>query len=618
MVNDPFFQAPSSRGSARGRGASRGRGRGANSSSSSSSRGGTLKRSHGSSFGSDDRSPAGSRGRGTAPSRSTRGNRGRGAARQTNGDVRSASNGNTNGVKRARTRKVEEDDEEADGGSEDDGPGALYDSDVASDDDAKIDEVAEEEERQDEARESAAAKRLRLAREYLARLEEDRERELAPDAFDAAVMDRDTIADRLQKDVMAESGRMHHHLASRTKSAPSRILTTPRKAHRLSVVGATISEDGQHLYTASTDGRVLQWSTNTNEPESKLALESTFSGGAKSAKAKGKAKASDSPASIQGHTGELYAMALSSNGKYLVTVGKDRMIGVWDTSAEGSKWRAGLKGHKDAISDASFRRGTTILLTSSYDRTVKLHEISTLSYVETLFGHQDKIHSLAALRSELAVTSGGRDKTVRYWKIADESQLVFRAGVANKLRSVIEGVAADEAEEEELALKRKRDKAQYLEGSTDCVAMIDDTTFLSGGDSGTICLWNTTKKKPIFSHALAHGLHEHESASEGKITSPRWITALGCLPYGDVFASGSWDGSIRLWSVHSSVKSFAAMFEIPAVGFVNSIQLVLHESEEVARKISLAASLGQEHRLGRWLKLKHAKNVALYADLPIA
>lgn len=44
-----------------------------------------------------------------------------------------------------------------------------------------------------------------------------------------------------------------------------------------------------------------------------------------------------------------------------------------------------------------------------------------------------------------------------------------------------EGVEADPA----LGKKRKRGgEVKYVEGSVDCVAMVDDTTFLSGGDSG--------------------------------------------------------------------------------------------------------------------------------------
>lgn len=41
------------------------------------------------------------------------------------------------------------------------------------------------------------------------------------------------------------------------------------------------------------------------------------------------------------------------------------------------------------------------------------------------FGHQDVITGLDSGSRERCVTAGGRDRTVRVWKISEESQLVF-------------------------------------------------------------------------------------------------------------------------------------------------------------------------------------------------
>ncbi len=48
-----------------------------------------------------------------------------------------------------------------------------------------------------------------------------------------------------------------------------------------------------------------------------------------------------------------------------------------------------------------------------------------MAYVETLLGHQDRVTGIDAGLRERAVTCGGRDGTVRVWKIVEESQLVF-------------------------------------------------------------------------------------------------------------------------------------------------------------------------------------------------
>lgn len=167
----------------------------------------------------------------------------------------------------------------------------------------------------------------------------------------------------------------------------------------------------------------------------------------------------------------------------------------------------------------------------------------------------------------------------------------------------------------------------------------------------TICLWTITKKKPIFRLDLAHGINEHASETEGIIGTPRWITALSCLPYGDVFGSGSWDGEIRLWKIDERLRSFSPLTTIAAPGFVNSIQLVApslrptKESQQAAvsvqagkgrkttdsdaeaaglssttsprKNLLVVAATSKEPRLGRWMRFKDAKDGAVVAVIPM-
>lgn len=115
---------------------------------------------------------------------------------------------------------------------------------------------------------------------------------------------------------------------------------------------------------------------------------------------------------------------------------------------------------------------------------MKLFDLSVLGYVETLFGHQDFVTSIDSLRGETAVTCGGRDRTVRYWKIVDETQLVFRGGGRSKLRDLLEGGAFEGMDVDGGEKQKDREQKTYVEGSMEVVCMIDETTFLSGGDSG--------------------------------------------------------------------------------------------------------------------------------------
>ena len=43
------------------------------------------------------------------------------------------------------------------------------------------------------------------------------------------------------------------------------------------------------------------------------------------------------------------------------------------------------------------------------------------------FGHEDSVTGIDSLSRDRAVTCGGRDRTLRVWKVVEESQLVFNA-----------------------------------------------------------------------------------------------------------------------------------------------------------------------------------------------
>jgi len=130
----------------------------------------------------------------------------------------------------------------------------------------------------------------------------------------------------------------------------------------------------------------------------------------------------------------------------------------------------------------------------------------------------------------------------------------------------------------------------------------------------TICLWSIHLKKPTFAYHLAHDTQTYESENEYTIPLAYWITSLATIKYSDLFASGSWDGNIRLWKITDNFKSFIPLTQITMIGFVNSLQFVTTVSDE---KTFLLAGIGQEHRLGRWQKVKEAKNRWRLIELPL-
>ncbi|KAF9115737.1 pre-rRNA processing protein [Mortierella sp. AM989] len=502
------------------------------------------------------------------------------------------SSGRANG-RRVGGRKggVEDDDE----GGDEIGAGGI--------DDMDLEFHGSENDSDDEAlmSETPAQKRLRLAKNYIDTLQHAGEDEIGYDAED---IDRDNIADRLKQDALEIQGRLHRHLAE-TFQFPINTETSIKtcRGHQLTATSIAATENGLHAYSGSKDGSIIKWDLKTGK---KLFI---FPGGRKNVE------------DFKGHTDHVICLAVSSDSKFLASGGKDKKINIW--SVQDNKWLHCFKQqHKDTITGMSFRKGqNNQLYTVSSDRTVKLWNVDEMSYIETLFGHQDSITAVDSLAKEHCVSTGGRDRTVRLWKIVEESQLVFRGGGFVRPKKLIKDNNSSEPEEPKVVatpgpdggviMKEKKDPS-FLEGSMDCLAMIDEENFLTGGDSGTISLWNVNKKKAVFSMPLAHGFHTQpldysngEAMPNGGVETPYWITALASLRYSDMFVSGSWDGTIRVWQIGKNMRNFSLLSTIPTVGVVNDLQLY---QPTLSKKALLVAAVGQEHKLGRWLRIKEGRN----------
>lgn len=303
------------------------------------------------------------------------------------------------------------------------------------------------------------------------------------------------------------------------------------------MTAARISDDETTIYSASKDCCIIKWDVATGK---KLAVY------------KGKKGSKD----VAGHENHVFALALSSDGKYLASGGKDKTILIWDT--EKNEVKDGFEGHRDAVTALTFRLGSHDLYSGSDDRTVKLWNLDDMAFIDTLFGHKAEITAIDALARERCVTSS-IDKTVAIWKIPEEVNLEF-LGPKSILCST---------------------------------AMITEELFVSGAQDGTIQLWTAQKRRPLFEHAVAHGPMVPHTIN--------WVTALAGLRYSDLFASGSGTGEVLLWKVNEDKTAFSVIRRIPLPGIINSLQFA--KSGDY-----LIAGVGQEHRMGRWVRIPEARN----------
>ncbi|KAJ1649230.1 pre-rRNA processing protein [Dispira simplex] len=486
----------------------------------------------------------------------------------------------------------------------------------------------------DDTHESAAAKRLRLTKNYLASVQssflteghteigadkEQVEKEGVDGEFFAEDLDRELIASRLRTDTLLAKGKAQRNMADTLHWPVATNTVGNVRAHRLPVTVVAVAPNGLVAFSGSKDGTILRWDLRTGH-------RSVFSQGwTGNRKHRTQRKAAN-------HQGEVFALAVSYDNKYLASGGRDKKIRIWSL-ATGDLLRT-FKHHKDAVTGLVFQQSLAQdnqLYSCGLDRMVKVWNVNQLSYMDTLFGHQDAITSIAALSREQAVTTGGRDRTLRLWKFAEETQLVYRGG-AHTQRShkhqqtgvVVPEHLPHQTPTSEGSPSGRRSlpfpetvmeytqSLQAAEGSLDMVVMINEECFLTGGDSGSISLWNVKKKKPLFVHHVAHGADgDHDEIFGDSDTfganwarphapfnplitrefsqvshvfpplhNPRWITALAVLPHSNLFVSGSWDGHLRLWKLSEGCDRFSLITTVPLPGVVNSLAFAERSSDD--------------------------------------
>ena len=482
---------------------------------------------------------------------------------------------------RVPARRVPEQKDESISGS---------DSDVSDEEDRENSPRSEEDVSVDG---DDAERRRRLAEQYLENIRE----EIDPTGFDAADVDKDLIAQRLKDDVAESKGKAYRRVAQ-DLDLPGTI--SRFRADQFSPTSVAVAHP--LVYIGARDITVSMWriprdaerdvGTRRSTPGKKPKLVKIFRGYS--------SRAGDSR--YTGHTAPVLCCAVSSSGKYLATGGEDKKIVVWD--AKLLEPLRSFQQHRDSVLSLCFQRHTDLLYSASADRTIKIWSLDKMTYVETLFGHEDAIVDIATLAHDTCISVGARDRTARLWKVVTESQLVFRGASATAGPS-------------------------FAEGSIDHVAMLDEETFVTGSDGGTISLWNTFRKKPLFSIPLAHGLDRSSlSEDEPVISRPRCITSLVALPYSDLILSGSWDGHIRVWKVAEDKRRIESLgtatgdlhnAESPAVwgpirGIVNSIA-VFEDGDKVGKALCAVVLSSSGHRLGNWERMSRSRCEAVLLEI---
>jgi WD40 repeat protein len=97
----------------------------------------------------------------------------------------------------------------------------------------------------------------------------------------------------------------------------------------------------------------------------------------------------------------------------------DQTIKLWEVSS-GRLIRS-LEGHSGHVYSVAFSPDGKMLASGDLDQTIKLWEVSSGRLIRSLEGHSGPVHSVAFSPDGKMLASGGSDQAIKLWEVSSSS-----------------------------------------------------------------------------------------------------------------------------------------------------------------------------------------------------
>jgi WD40 repeat protein len=137
---------------------------------------------------------------------------------------------------------------------------------------------------------------------------------------------------------------------------------------------------------------------------------------------------------LTGHTDEVLGVTISGNGRLAVSASKDRMLKIWDVES-GIELHT-LEGHEDEVLSVAISEDGRLAVSASKDRTLKVWDVESGTELHTLEGHEDEVLSVAVSEDGRLAVSASKDRTLKVWHVESGTELRTLKGHRNEVLGV--------------------------------------------------------------------------------------------------------------------------------------------------------------------------------------
>jgi WD40 repeat protein len=267
----------------------------------------------------------------------------------------------------------------------------------------------------------------------------------------------------------------------------------PLSGKKKPVVTASFIPNSNLLATGSQDGTVSLWD---------------------------KLKPDRAPITLQGQVGEIKAIAVSPDGKWLAAAGKKgTAIQLWNIKSSNNPESFTLQGHTETVNALSFSPDSTWLATGSDDKTVRIWNTKTIvpgTQSISLQGHKHKVVQVVFSSSGHWLATGEFDYgdfQPRLWDMKNISS----SSTPNILKATTHS-----GEDNVLGL-----------------TFSPDEKYLAAAVGYSVQAWDLTSKNLSDTAATIVG------------ESTQWITSIAFSSDSRKLATGSINSEVKLWDIQS-------------------------------------------------------------------
>ncbi|SIO73171.1 Prp8 binding protein [Babesia microti strain RI] len=254
---------------------------------------------------------------------------------------------------------------------------------------------------------------------------------------------------------------------------------------------------------------------------------------------------------LTGHTGELFALSFSPNGKHLASSGLDREIFLFNVFGDCENI-AVLKGHKNAVIEVHWSHDNDFIFSCSADETLGLWDVEYRKRIKKFVGHCGIVNGCYGC-GERCIVSASDDGCVKLWDIRTKKQI-------NSLQHDFQilSVCADSLGEFiycgsldniiRVYDSRTFKQIMQLQGHKDCITSVhlnnNGTKLASNSMDQTIIIWDVQpfcQNNTRIESTLTGPTHDFEH----NLIKTRWGK-------GSLLASGSADSNVYVFDTLES------------------------------------------------------------------